>query len=228
MTKPKDETSVDIGEIVDASVGEDVGFQGAGAVLPKLKMTFDKDEQETIDTIKFVVEQQVVSEFQPAFMLIKKFINRTRIPQLDGMGNEVMDETGKVQWQRNSDGSIIEDWSKVGAMEMDSLVLNASTFSFFGGQKSIDLYAEAVFAKYMAEDAFDDKFAKILQGTISDKTTAANRNVRMERYFAFYKAYQYKRVKEVLDRLDSLVRRVEQVRMAQLKDTERAFRANRG
>jgi hypothetical protein len=177
--------------------------------------------------VKRSVDEYVVQEFSQAYAIIHALLNKTRLPETDEYGNAVVGENGEVVWKRHPDGSVIEDWSKVDAMDMDKLVLNASVYAFFAGQRSIDLYAEAVFAKLSAEDAFDDKFAGIMSGTISDKTSSANRKVRQERYFAFYRSYLYKRVKETVDRLDTLVRRVESVRQAQLKDREREFRASR-
>lgn len=195
--------------------------------FPQIRWEWDEEDQAVIEEIIKTVNAQVAEKFRPAFQTVQKVLLRVRIPETDEYGNERHDENGKIVWRRNPDGSVIEHWGNIGAEEMDEFILNASMYTFFASQEEIDLYAEAVFAKFASEDTYDDFYRSLGKGTINDKTAEANRATREERYFAFYKSYTYKKVKELVTRLDTLVRRVESVRNMQLKDAERNFRANR-
>jgi hypothetical protein len=225
MTKKKDGTeAVEFSEPVDADI--EVQTEQVTLMPRVLKFQWTESEQKTIDTIKRAVDQIVMREHREAFASVHRMLEKVRQQQADSDGAPLADETGKPIWVKNLDGSVQEDYSRLDAVDMDGAIMKFATYAFFAGQASIDAYAEAVFAKYAADDTYQDVYASIMSGTVPDKTATAERKAREERYFAFLKAYTHKRVKELIDRMDSLRRTLEFVRQAQQKDREREWRAN--
>ena len=100
-----DELTVGLSNVGDEKLGEDVDLPGVRSVFPPLKLKFTTEEKETLDLIKSVVETEVVTEFMPAFLLIKAFAAKTRIPDTDGEGKVRMDN-GNIIWKKNPDGSL--------------------------------------------------------------------------------------------------------------------------
>jgi hypothetical protein len=224
MTAKDKKLETELNEPTDEPL--DLPTEQATLLPTRLNFKWSEDEQDTIDTIKGAVDQMVQKEYQEAYLVVRSIMNRVREYQLDDSGKAMLDEKGAPVWKRNPDGSVAEDYSRLDASDLDSAILKLATYAFFAGQWSIDAYMEAVFAKYMADDAHSDAFASIRTGTIQDKTVTADKKSRLERYRAFYKAYSHKRIKELIDRMDSLRRSLEFVRKLQADDRGREWRAS--
>jgi hypothetical protein len=225
MTKKKSGTEeVQLSEPVLPEV--DTPVQQATLLPTALKFTWTDAEAETIQTIKRAVDQIVMREHKEAFFAVHHLLAKVRQQQVGNDGALLFDEGGKPMWMRNLDGSVLEDYSRLDAIDIDGAIMKFASYAFFAGQSSIDNYMEAVFAKYAADDAYQDMYSSIMTGTVPDKTATAERKSREERYFAFFKAYSHKRIKELIDRMDALRRALEFVRQAQQKDREREWRAN--
>lgn len=207
--------------VTDEQVGEDVSMGSAddpGRLLPvSLRFEWTDEERETIETIRHIVKQEVASEFKQATHALHVLLAKVRT-QAEMDDEPAFDEQGLPVWETWPDGTVKEDWSRIDAVDIDQFIMNASVFSFFAGQSVVDSYGEAVFAKYMSEDAFAEAYASMHKGTISDKDAAAKRKTRQERYFAFYCAYKHKYMKELLDRMDNITRKLEFVRKSQIDD----------
>lgn len=215
MARGKQDTPVDERVVDDVSMGAP---DDPGRLLPvSLRFDWNDDERETLETIRRIVKQEVSSEFRQATHALHILLGKVRT-QIEIDGELVTDADGAPVWDTWADGSVKEDWSRIDAADIDQFIMNVSVFSFFAGQSVVDSYGEAVFAKYMSEDAFAEAYAAMHKGTISDKDAAAKKKTRQERYFAFYCAYKHKYMKELLDRLDSITRKLEFVRESQIQD----------
>lgn len=184
----------------------------------RLKVEWSEDEKADIDFIQQSIEERIRLDYAQAFAIEEQVLAKVRTPLPPGQG---------PGWARNMDGSYIEDWSRITPKEMESFVQAASSEAFFASQRVIDSYAEAVFAKFNYDDAYDEAYSGILTGTVSDKTAKAKRRTQKERWMALYRTLYYKRAKEVVDRLDAHVRRVERIYTERQKEADRAFRASR-
>lgn len=184
----------------------------------RLKVEWSEDDREDLEYIQSSIEERIKSDYAQAFAIEAQMLAKVRTPLPPYMG---------PGWARNQDGSYIEDWSKVTANDMEAFIQAASSEAFFASQKVIDSYAEAVFAKFNYDDAYDEAYSALLTGTVGDKTAKAKRRTQKERWVALYRTLYYKRAKEVVDRLDAHVRRVERIYIERQKESERAFRASR-
>lgn len=184
----------------------------------RLKVEWSEDEKADIDFIQQSIEERIRLDYAQAFAIEEQVLAKVRTPLPPGQG---------PGWARSMDGSYIEDWSRITPKEMESFVQAASSEAFFASQRVIDSYAEAVFAKFNYDDAYDEAYSGILTGTVSDKTAKAKRRTQKERWTALYRTLYYKRAKEVVDRLDAHVRRVERIYTERQKEADRAFRASR-
>ena len=184
----------------------------------RLKVEWSEDEKSDLDFIQQSIEQRIRQDYAQAFAIEEQVLAKVRTPLPPGQG---------PGWARNTDGSYVEDWSRITPKEMEGFVQAASSEAFFASQRVIDSYAEAVFAKFNYDDAYDEAYSGILTGTVGDKTAKAKRKTQKERWMALYRTLYYKRAKEVVDRLDAHVRRVERIYTERQKEADRAFRASR-
>lgn len=183
-------------------------------ISPKIAIEMGEQDRADMEYILSEIDKQIAWEYAQAFALEGNLLAKVRA-QANGM------------WLQNPDGSFVEDWSRIDLKDMEKFIQAASSETFFASQKVINNYAEAVFAKYSYDDAYEDEYVAILHGTINDKTARAKRRTQKERWIALYKTLYYKRAKEVVDRLDAHVRRVERIYQERQKEIERSFRAAR-
>lgn len=189
-------------------------------VEPKLDIDWSEDERDAVEFIKAKINERVFKDYSEAFALENQLLQkvRTLAPPMPGH---------QPTWAVNPDGSYIEDWSRIDTGDLERFIQAASAEAFFASQQVIDGYADAVFAKFTYDDAYDEAYAEILSGTIGDKTAKAKRKTLRERWIALYRALYYKKAKEVVDRLDAHVRRAERIYQERGKEADRQFRAAR-
>lgn len=186
----------------------------------RLSIEWGEDDREAIEFIKSKIEEGIRQEYAQVFAEEEHLLAKVRIPNPPG--------SGVAGWQRNPDGSYIEDWGRLSLRDMEQFIQAASSEAFFSSQRVVNAYAEAVFAKFTYDDAYDDAYSRQLSGTVGDKTARAKRRTQKERWLALFKSLYYKRAQEVVGKLDAHVRRVERVYAERQKELERSFRAARG
>lgn len=205
------EPEVMTGEIVSGEMEE-------SNVEIKVKMDWTAEESSIVDEIKRSIDERIRAEYAQAFAIENKLLSKVRT--LVGYGPD-------AHWSMMADGSYVESWERLTMSDIEQFIQAASAEAFFAGQRVIDDYAEAVFAKFSYDDAYDHEYSSILNGTVNDKTAKAKRKTMDDRWRALYKSLYYKKAKEVVDRLDAHVRRVEKIYAERQKEAERAFRASR-
>lgn len=182
-------------------------------IKPKLTLDWEDDDKADIEYVMGKVDKSVHNQFAQVFDVENKLLMKVRTQLPNG------------QWLMSSDGSYVEDWSQVSEKDMELFIQEAAAWLFFYNQDVIDAYAEAVFAKYTYDDAYDSEYSGQLTGTVGDKTARAKRRTQSERWLALYKTIYYKKAQGILDGLDQHVRRVERIFAERGKQAEREFRA---
>lgn len=185
----------------------------------RISVEWDEDDREAIDFIKRKIDEGIRREYAQVFAEEEHLLAKVRVPNPPG---------STPGWQMNADGSYLEDWGRVTIKDMEMFIQAASSEVFFSSQKVINDYAEAVFAKFTYDDAYDAAYSSQLSGTIGDKTARAKRRTQDERWRALFKTLWYKRAQEVVGKLEAHVRRVERIYSERQKELERSFRATRG
>ena len=207
----------DVSEMLSPEVEEPQSM--AEKMDVRLSIEWDESDQEAIDFIKGKIEEGIRREYAQVFAEEEHLLAKVRIPNPPG---------SVPGWQRNPDGSYLEDWGRLTVKDMEMFIHAASSEVFFSSQKVINDYAEAVFAKFTYDDAYDVAYSSQLSGTIGDKTARAKRRTQDERWRALFKTLWYKRSQELLSKLEAHVRRVERIYSERQKEMERSFRATRG
>ncbi len=186
--------------------------------VPKVNIDPEESDREALEYIMGDIEHRLHVEYAQVFSMENQLLAKVRsqVPEYLGGG-----------YAKAQDGSYIEDWGRLSTQDMEQFILSGSSEAFFASQRVINQFAEAAYAKYDYDDAYDDAYARMLTGTIGDKTAKAKRKTQKERWVALYKSIYYKKCKELVDRLDAHVRRMERVYSERKKEIERQFRASR-
>jgi len=185
----------------------------------RLSLDWDEDDKDAIEFIKGRVDMMIAKEFGGMRNLANSLREKAYVPYPPHMG---------PGFQTYPDGTIMQDWGRVETADLEKFVLNGSSEVYFAQQKIENGYAEAVFAKFTYDDAYDRAYSSQLSGTIGDKTARAKRRTMDERWRALFKTLYHKRSKSEVDAFESFVRRVDRIRQDRMENDRRAFMASRG
>ena len=184
----------------------------------RLSLDWDEDDADAVEYIKQKVHEAVDSRF----------------PQMDRIEHELYDKTlvpnppGEPRgYQMYPDGSYIRDWSRVSLSDLRTFILAASAEAYFASDAQVDALAEAAFAKYDYDDAYDNAYSSQLSGTIGDKTARAKRRTQKQRWLALFKTLYKKCLDEKVDKLETHRRSAERIYSEMGKAEERAYLAAR-
>ena len=184
----------------------------------RLSMDWDDDDADAVEFIKARVDEGVAHEFGGIRHLAESLRRKAYIPNPPYLGEG---------FQTYPDGTPIQDWSRVPTRELEDFVLAGSSEVYFAQSRLENDYAEAVFAKFTYDDAYDRSYSSQLSGTIGDKTARAKRRTMDERWRALFKTLYHKRAKSEVDAFESFVRRVDRIRQDRNEEARRAFMASR-
>lgn len=204
-------------EVAALTVEEDEPLQARTDV--RLSIDWGEDDRDAIDFIKSKVDELVAKDFGGIRNLAAALREKAYVPYPPHLG---------PGYQTYPDGTIMQDWGRVSTDELEKFVLNGSSEVYFAQQKLENNYAEAVFAKFTYDDAYDKAYTSQLSGTIGDKTARAKRRTMDERWRALFKTLYHKRAKSEVDTFETFVRRVDRIRQDRMENDRRAFMASRG
>lgn len=177
----------------------------------RLRTDWHGQDYEIIQSVKNTVEDQLNREFEDAIEIRFKLFNIVRNPLIDETTGEVLtDDAGLPLWQQYSDGTYVEDWSKITRADREKLVYEIATRLYRWEQLSVDAWGEALFAKAVWEEAFATGFDSTVdnKATVDARNAHANRVAADNRYLAVYKSYYSKKAEAVVRSMDRLCQRL--------------------
>lgn len=157
-----------------------------------------------------IVDDQVLTYFSDAYLVINDIYEIVRIPEVDSNGVVQVDRHGFAVWRRNDAGAYIEDYSLMTAREREDLLFRITTRLFEWRQTGANLWGEAMFAKALWEEAVATGFDSVGRGTDEAKTQKARLHSLDERYFAIFRSLISRRADAVIKTLEGIELRLSQ------------------
>lgn len=183
----------------------------------RLSLEWDEEDADAVEYIKQKVHEAVDHRFPQMDRIERELYDRTLVPNVDGPG-----------FQMNVDGSYVRDWGRVTMEDLRKFILAASAEAYFASDAQVDALAEAAFAKYDYDDAYDQAYSAQLSGTIGDKTARAKRRTQGQRWLALFKTLYKKCLDEKVENLETHRRSAERIYAEMGKQGEREYFASRG
>ena len=181
----------------------------------RLSLEWDEDDADAVEYIKLKVHEAVDNRFPQMDRIERELYDKTLVP-IPGGG-----------YRMYPDGTYMRDWSQVTQEDLRSFVLAASAEAYFASDAQVDALAEAAFAKYDYDDAYDQAYSAQLSGTIGDKTARAKRRTQKQRWLALFKTLYRKCLDEKVEKLETHRRSIERMCIEMGKQAEREYYASR-
>lgn len=175
------------------------------------RMRFDwgsREERLVIETGRAAVDSRIMKEFADAFSVFSEIYSIIRKQTVSENGDPIFDSLGQPVWERNSDGSFVEDFSALSHRQMRHFIGVITTRLFYWEQITADIWSEAMFAKARFEERFAIAFDNPMSGTVDDRRSAGNRDAAEERYFAIHMTHLSRRADAIVRSADRLSQRL--------------------
>ena len=175
----------------DAFVDEEPAIMQTGrSLFDKISFRWRADEQDHLDRIRASVDTVMAHMYGEAKQIIDDFYGELRVPETDPeTGLVVRDRAGRIIWRTDDRGKEIEDWSQMTGQDIERALLDLSRVRIGIAAKVNELLMEAVFAKHLYDDQYQDAYAELIDDTIPGRNAYASRKTREDKYRAFFCYY---------------------------------------
>ncbi len=195
----------------EVRVHEDHTRENKTPGFSRMRTDWGGDERVHIQSLKAIVDGQIMRLYPDAFVLMADLFEVVRQPAVnETTGEVIMDPHGMVVWARSTNGAFIEDYSKLTTREREDFMFRITANLFEWQQTRADLWGEAMFAKAMWEEAFADGFTSTpgTRPTVDDKTQRARTHSTDQRYFAIFQTLLSRKADAVTSSLELLGQRL--------------------
>ena len=192
--KLRDEYEAELAEMPEGEradlEGHRVMMRDGKGLLSKLRFEWRPDDQATLEQIRRSMTALYEEMFSDVFEVIDSLYAGMRVPVTDSAGS-VLSEGGRIQFQKDERGNYVERWDRLTDDEIEDAIFRLGELRLTLAPRVNSLLMEALFAKYRAQDEWDDTYTAILEDTVPGRTAKANKKSRHDRYHALYLNWAY-------------------------------------
>lgn len=191
---------------------EPVMLASARSMFDKISFRWRADERSQLDRIRASADIVVAHLFADARRAIDDFYASLRTPEHDPeTGMVLRDAQGGVVWQIDERGNPVEDWSQMTGQDIEQCMLELAKIKLTSASQVQELLMEAVFAKHLHDDQYQDAYAELVEDTIPGRNAYAARKTRQDKYHAFFRYYLWSTANVLLGEITNFSRVLERV-----------------
>ena len=192
-------------------------------IFSKIEFKWRPNDQKILEQIRAGVDQLFAHMYADMKIVVDRFYSQMRTPEVHSETGVVRkDPNGRVIFQKDPQtGAYVEDWGQLTGQNIEETLFNIARLKLDLAPRVNELLNEAVFAKHLADDSFQDSYAKLLEGTIGDRNAHAAQVSREDKYQAFYRYYLWSAADTFMKELSNFTRVLERVRYWRIDDNGR-------
>lgn len=205
---------------------EPVMMAESKSIFAKITFRWRADEESQLDRIRAAVDTVMSDLYEDGKHAIDNFYARLRVAECDpNTGVVITDRQGRIIWQKDERGKEIENWDQMTGQDIEQCLLELSRIKLAIAPKVNELLLEAVFAKHIHDDQFQDAYSELVEETIPGRNAYAARKTRQDKYHAFFCYYLWSSAKTFLEEINNFCRVLERVRYWRIEETKNGKKA---
>lgn len=157
------------------------------SLFSKIRYTWRLEDKLIVQQIKGAAEKQFNQQFAVAMGLLDQFYAKA------------------------------EHRDQLTGQEIEEMLFRLSRLRFVLMPEVNQLLLDAIYAKHVSEDHYQDHWGDILDGTQGDKSAKASRESREDKYHAFFKFHIYSTADTFMKELNNFQRLLERIRDWQVR-----------
>jgi hypothetical protein len=129
------------------------------------------------------------------------------------------DRANRIVWQKDSrTGKEIEKWDQMTGQDIERALMDLNRIKLNLSSQVNELLLEAVFAKNIAEEAFQEAYSELVEETIPGRNAYASRKTSPDKFHAFFRYYLWSSAKVFLDEITHFCYVLERIRQWRISD----------
>ena len=200
--------------------GEVLDSDERNSLFSKIRFSWRAEDRAILDRIKISANDLVEETFGEAIATIDRLYEQLRVPETKKYGDSevvLRDSTGRVVWPRNEAGKIIEQWDQLTGQDIEMTIADLLRLKLLIAPEVNHLLNDAIYAKHVAADAYDDAWGTVVQGTQGDRTAKANRASKVDRYHAHFRYVLYSTANTLMREVVVFISRLGDIREWQIR-----------
>ena len=191
---------------------EPVMVASTKSIFDKITFRWRSDEKSQLDRIRASADLVMGHMFEDAKAAVDDFYAELRIATIDpNTGQRMHDRDGRILWETDDRGQPIEKWSQMTGQDIEKCLLDLGRIKLNISSQVHELLMEAVFAKHIYDDHYQDSFTELVEETIPGRQAYASRNSRQDKYHAFFRYYLWSTADVLLKEINNFCRVLERV-----------------
>lgn len=185
------------------------------SIFEKIRFKWRTEDEQILVRIRAHAEEEFTNNFADAIKVIDRFYATIRVPKMqniDGQWMPVLDNQRRQVWEMDDFGRPKEDWNQVNGQDLEEAMMYLERIRFDARRRVSWLMSQAIYAKYAAGDYHDDTYVAVVEGTINDRNSKANRETRPDRYHAFFRFVLWHESSEFLDEIGHFMEYLAKIR----------------
>ncbi|QOP67036.1 hypothetical protein PBI_SHIFA_193 [Mycobacterium phage Shifa] len=189
------------------------------SIFSKIEFKWRASDQMVMEQMRTGVDRMLTRMYAEARRIMDDFYAQMRIAEINpDTGVRLLDDQRRVIWKRDQNGKIIEDLSQITGQDIEKTLLDIARLKSDLSPRVNALLAEAVFAKHIADDSYQDHYAELLEGTIGDRNAHASLKSREDKYHAYFCWYAWSQANVFLAEVKEFSRLLERIRYWRIDD----------
>lgn len=192
------------------------------SLFAKIEFRWRTSDAGILEQIRGAADRLFNEVFASAMATLDGFYADLRVAEVNEYGVAKRDSAGRVLWQKDSRGNEIEDWNQLTGDSLEKCLFDLTRLKLALAPQLNELLLEAVFAKHIADDAFQDAYNELLEETIPGRTSYASRKSRQDKYHAFFRYWFYSQADVFMKELNNFCRILERIRYWRIENGTKA------
>ena len=204
---------------------EPVMLASTKSIFDKIQFRWRSDEKSQLDRIRASADLVMNHMFEDAKQAVDNFYAGLRMPETNPDTGQVMrDRDGRTLWVLDERGQPIEKWSQMTGQDIEKCLLDLGRIKLNVASQVHELLMEAVFAKHIYDDHYQDSFAELVEETIPGRQAYASRSSRQDKYHAFFRYYLWSTADVLLKEINAFCRTLDRVGYLRSQDDKNTAR----
>jgi len=184
-----------------------------GTIFEKIRFAWRPEDQAILDRVRLAADRSFAQLFSEAVAVIDGFYETLRIPEVNQHGVVVLGADQRPIWRRDpGTGKFVEQWDQLTGQDIEQALMNIQRIRFQAAPEVNWLMNEAIYARHVADDAKDEAWASVIQGTQGDRTAKANRVSRQDRYHAYFRYVLWSHADTFMREMTAFAKKLSDVR----------------
>lgn len=192
--------------------GEAMRREQSKGIFAKIDFHWRTSDRMILDQIRAAADNMFAEQFDSALQVLDEFYASLRAPQVNAHGVVVTGADRRPLWQTNDEGNPVEDWNRLTGQDIEEALFKLQQIRLLVAPQVDELRSEAIYAKHLYDDQYQDGYRGLIEGTQGDRNAYASKVSRTDKYHSFFRYYVYSRSWTFWQELNAFIRLLERVR----------------